>query len=502
MASAALPVYVQTALAHPETERKTWAYGIGPNYIGLFLWVAFFDQLGGSLLGSVGLLPAVMGAAVGGLLAFALLYYGPAIAGLGARQPLAIVATGAFGVSGARWLVSLAMGLAHVVFFAIAVSYATDFTLRGLVSARLLSPRFVLPLTLAGRSFPSALFLVTAVVWSAASSLVALRFVRWVGAIMYVFPILPALVLGGVMLWSLAGLAAQPPPAPEVEAPPELRIQAFLVAIQFVCAFFATAGAASVDWGAASRDKRDVFLGGVVGIAFAVTIVAALALVTIFAARGRAAPALDHVDLATQQKPLAPSPGPVPTFGTVLQNGVGGPVGGAMLMVFGLGSMAPAVFAAFVFGRRLTEVVQRSRRLYLTLLGAAVGVVLIALRITARLDIVFGILGAVFAPITGIVSAEYFRLSRAWSGPRRGFNPAGAIAWVLGLVVGLLPLIGDANGNSVLTRVQPATVLAFVSAFFVHLVLSLCGLTSSVLPVNETTPGATTTAPAASEQPS
>ena len=42
----------------------------------------------------------------------------------------------------------------------------------------------------------------------------------------------------------------------------------------YVVGFFATAGAAGVDFGMNSRDKKDVQMGGLVGIALAIIVTA------------------------------------------------------------------------------------------------------------------------------------------------------------------------------------------------------------------------------------
>ena len=54
-------------------------------------------------------------------------------------------------------------------------------------------------------------------------------------------------------------------------APAALSVLGVLAAmLTYVVGFFATAGAAGVDFGMNSRDKRDVSMGGLVGIALAI----------------------------------------------------------------------------------------------------------------------------------------------------------------------------------------------------------------------------------------
>ena len=44
--------------------------------------------------------------------------------------------------------------------------------------------------------------------------------------------------------------------------------------LTYVVGFFATAGAAGVDFGLNSRDKKDVSMGGLVGVALAIILIA------------------------------------------------------------------------------------------------------------------------------------------------------------------------------------------------------------------------------------
>ena len=56
--------------------------------------------------------------------------------------------------------------------------------------------------------------------------------------------------------------------------------------LTYVVGFFATAGAAGVDFGLNSRDKKDVSMGGLVGIALAIIVTAGLSLLIVAGAYG------------------------------------------------------------------------------------------------------------------------------------------------------------------------------------------------------------------------
>src|SRR4051812_12555854 len=100
----------------PTIAPASWEWGIAPHYIGLFLWIGFFDRLALPVLRDGGLLPSVAGATAGAALAFVLLYLGPAALGLRTRATLRELTGRAFGEAGAKGL-DVLIGLAQVVVF-------------------------------------------------------------------------------------------------------------------------------------------------------------------------------------------------------------------------------------------------------------------------------------------------------------------------------------------------------------------------------------------------
>ena len=114
--------------------------------------------------------------------------------------------------------------------------------------------------------------------------------------------------------------------------------------------------------------------------------------------------------------------------------------------MFGLGSMAPAVYAANLIGWRFRSAWPVLSRTGWTLAGAAASFPIVALGWPMRTGTMFGALGAAFAPVVGALAADYVRQKGLWPGPRRGVNLAGCLAWAIGLVVGLMPLVGPPLG--------------------------------------------------------
>ena len=62
-----------------------------------------------------------------------------------------------------------------------------------------------------------------------------------------------------------------------------------------------------------------------------------------------------------------------------------------------------------------------------------------------------------------------------WRGVRPGWNPAGVAAWGLGVLVGLVPLLGDLVQWSAARRFQPASLYAFLASAGFFLVFSALG---------------------------
>ncbi len=478
-----------------EVEPKPWQTGLAPVYIGMFLWIAFFDQLGRRALPVGGLGWSLLGAAAAGPLSYLLLFRMPALWGHRAGKPLDVVAGSTFGARGVAIVPNLLIGMAQVLLFAVAVGYAIELTFQGLVLGGMVEARALRPAQVGGATLKSPLFLATALFWAVATALVSLKFVRWIAYLMQFFPIFPALVIGGAMLATLTGLRSFHPTGIDPTRPfavlpeGEGHLRAFLLTLQWVFAFSAMAGVMGADWGSGSVSRRDVRVGGWVGIALAPAIVSALALIAVAGYQGSKEAARQSEETRTARSTIqdlgAPSPGldaPDFTFRAVMNGGFDRRVGCVMLLTFGLASLAPAVYSSFVFGVQFNAIGPGISKLTWTMLGTATAWLLIVVGWFERTEGVFNVLGAAFAPVAGAMAADYLRHRGDWPGPRRGFNPAGLIAWAIGLSVGLLPTIGRALGDERMAGLVAAAPLAFVAAFLVYLVLATARLESAAGP--------------------
>ena len=99
-----------------------------------------------------------------------------------------------------------------------------------------------------------------------------------------------------------------------------------------------------------------------------------------------------------------------------------------------------------------------------------------------RTELAFNVLGAAFAPAAGAVAADYRRQKGRWPGPRSGVNPAGLVAWALGLAVGLAPVVAKGIGSARLDAFQPAALWAFLAAYLAYELLALARLESAPSP--------------------
>ncbi|HEY2156458.1 MAG TPA: hypothetical protein VGH33_12560 [Isosphaeraceae bacterium] len=469
----------------PAIVPKPWQTGLGPYYIGLFLWIVYFDQLGLRALPVGGLMWSVLGAAAAGPLCYLLLFRVPATWGQATRKALPELTTSTFGEGGARWIPGLLLGLAQVAWFAVSVSYATDLTLRGLAEVRFLEERAFRPLTLGALRLKGPIFLATALLWSVIAGLIGRKFVRLVAAIMYIFPVFPAILLGGTMMAMLGGLRSFTTTGLDPLGFPVPRGREFFWSLtlvaQLVLGFFAMAGALGADWGAATTSASDVKVGGWVSVGFAPVVIATISLIAVAGFQGRVNPAPITIDGSESpldvrvQRPRASvseirtvGTPPEATFRAILTDGIGGKVGCGMLMIFGAMALAPAVFSAYVFGQSLNASLPRLSRFRWTLVGIGLSLPMTALGLFDRLEPLFTVTGALFAPIAACLTAEFVRHKGVWPGPRRGVNLPGLAGWATGLAVGLLPFAGGR-----FRTFQPATFWAFLAAFVSYGVVAM-----------------------------
>ena len=145
-------------------------------------------------------------------------------------------------------------------------------------------------------TFPHA---AVAIVWAIAAAVVGLKGIRYVAGVNTFAPIVPLVALAILAYGTLGGLGQFDPQSAidaglkmtitlkdhagaQVHAGPALSAWgAFCLIVGYVVGFFATAGAAGVDFGMNNRSKKDVHLGGLVGIALATVVFGGLSLLIV-----------------------------------------------------------------------------------------------------------------------------------------------------------------------------------------------------------------------------
>ena len=407
----ALPLSILAALRAPVLERRGWQSRIAPTFIGLFLWIVFYDQIPKETIPLGGVGWPVLGVLVGGVLCYLLLYYPSAIWGMRTGRPIGIVATSTFGVEGAGWIPGLLLAITQVVWLAVSTYYGTTLSLLGLQFLGFLDPQSF-QFGFAGRSERATpLFLVSSLTWCFAAAFVGRYLVRVIAALMNVFPILPAFMLGLTAVFAMKGFTGfRPEDQPPSLVPGSFHpgVYSMLIAVQMILGFFCSAGLSSADWGAVTSDEKDVRLGGWVGVGlgrlgdsnpgdpqrgvYGTEVVAP---------RAARVPAVDaHRFIATIPALFSPR------------------VAGAMLMGFGLAALAPACYSSYNFSSSLHDRFPRVSRSKWTIVAACLAWLVVMSGRIDRLFDVFSVLGAVLAPACGALAADYF--GRVEPGPGRG----------------------------------------------------------------------------------
>ncbi|WP_197490856.1 hypothetical protein [Planctomyces sp. SH-PL62] len=455
---------VQAQLDQPSPPIRGWSASLAPAYLGVLAWFPLLDTLGGIGPSGASVLSRYPSAVLALIACYGLLYLPLALQGLQTRRRLTVVASEAFGVDGAEWITGVLYGLFAAVWGAIAIAYSVRLTLMGLAAWGLVNQDSLLSTSLGGVPLEGPLALTALAFWTfIIASANGLGLMNVIAAMMRVYSPFAALVLILAAAWcGLQSPASVSPGAASVASAGGATLLEPRI-FQFVFGAFAFAGLMAVEWGGAVRDRRDVRLGGWIGILApgAATLLAALVL----SATGGAG----SIRLA-------------------IADGLGGSTGpriaGALLLLFGLSSLAPACYASALFTQRL--------RGHWPVLRGWTGVWLAGLLfflpgatgLAWRLEAIATIAGAFFASAGGVLAADVLRSRGRWTGLRSGWHAPGAGAWVLGVSVGLAPLAGEWLDAAWLRSVQPAALFAYVVSGVAYLVASRVGTSlASVEPV-------------------
>ena len=446
-----LPSYITSATPNPTANRAPWYKNTAPTYAGIFLWFAFWDSMSANGLTTGGLGAVLLGIVVGGIICHFLFYLIPGLFGLKTGLPLYVVGTSTFGAVGGLIMPGFLMGVLQFGWLAVNTFYSSQALADGL--------------TVPGLFYPLC------IVWALGAAFVGLKGIQYVAKVATYLPVIPLVVLlVGLVLF--AGSAGDYSPAPTVVAPAVVAsggggFKAALAMIAAIVGFFATAGAAGVDFGTNSRDKRDVSLGGIVGIIIAIVFTAGISVIAVAGARaaGVVGAEEDAVKMTFALKKKVPE-------------------GAYALIMIGLtlASFPGACFSSFIAANSFKTVMPKVNPFLSVGIGAIVSILLAVTGWAGNLGSVFGLIGASFGPICGAMAVDYLLNNGEWSGPRAGFNPAGWISWALGFIVGILP--NQLLPASIRVEGIPcAPVAAFVVGAVVYFLCAKAGMLSPLVPM-------------------
>jgi cytosine permease len=225
------------------------------------------------------------------------------------------------------------------------------------------------------------------------------------------------------------------------------------LSITYVVGFFATAGAAGVDFGMSNRDEKDVQMGGLVGIALAILVAGGASILIAAGAFGQTGQyALNTAD-----------PG---FMGRIMGSENAGNWMGLLLAV---AAFPPACFSSFIAANSFKTTLPTVNPFISVGIGTAVSIVLAVTGWAGQLASVFGVIGASFGPICGAMFVDYFLSGQKWAGPRRGWNMAGWISWAVGFIVGVAPLLKIAD-------IPAAPLMAFIVGAVLYYILAKAGM--------------------------
>jgi len=450
-----LPGYITSAVPNPKDKRAPWYKNTAPTYAGIFLWFVFWQDAakasapGGTLAQGVGW--ALISLVISALVCHFLFYLVPGLFGMKTGLPLYIVGTSTFGAQGGFLMPGFLMGVLQFGWVGVNV-YFSSLALSAMIPIKAQ---------------------IIMVIWGALAAFVGLKGIQYVAKVATYLPLIPLVVL----LWLTAStignvgsfdpstlIAAQKAANPM--GPDALGMMGVLaVMLTYVVGFFATAGAAGVDFGLNSRDEKDVKMGGLVGIALAIIVTAGLSLLIVAGTCGAGIPGTDAAGgtLSLSSFELIP---------TIL-----GPDKAKWVMfLLAVAAFPPVCFSAFIAANSFKTTLPKVNPFISVGIGTTVSVILAITGVVAKAISVFVIIGASFGPICGAMLVDYLLSGQKWSGPRAGFNPAGWVAWAAGFVVGILPNLG--------VNVPAAPVLAFIVGAVLYFLCAKMGLQSPVVPVS------------------
>jgi len=487
-----LPSYVASAANNPWDKRAPWFKTTAPTYAGIFLWFVFWQEaankggLGGTL--AAGLPAAFLGLILGALICHFLFYLVPGLLGMKTGLPLYIVGTSTFGAQGGFLMPGFLMGVLQFGWLGVNAYFSGQ----GLSQ--------VIPL-------PAQVLMI---IWAVLAAFIGLKGIQYVARVATYLPLIPVAILLILLVNTLGTLGNFTPDAFKVthqavlgemgeKAEPALCFGGVLAAMMaYTVGFFATAGAAGVDFGMNSRHSKDVHWGGLIGVALATIVTAGAALLIVAGASGAstfqpdAAQAAKDAAAAKQPFSVLRATDLIPI---ILSKGAYKWI----MFLLVISALPGACFSSFIAANSFKTTLPKVNPFISVGIGALVSIVLAVTALANKAQDVFAIVGASFGPICGAMMVDYLLSCGKWTGPRAGFNPAGWIAWAVGFIVGILPNLHAWNAS--IPSVPAAPVAAFIVGAVLYFICAKVGLMSPVIPWSGTAGPAPAPAPAPAQPP-
>jgi cytosine permease len=442
MSNGVLPNYLKLATPNPMENRAPWYKNTAPTYAGIFLWVVFYMKIAEGTLPQAGLGLSLLAQVIAALICHFLFYLVPGLFGMKTGYPLYVVGSSTYGTLGGFVMPGLLMGLLQFGWLGVNVAVSTSFVLQAVgIDASAGTPAFI----------------TVAILWGLAAAFIGVKGIQYVAKVASFLPVVPLIMILIVFFANVGSVGDF-----EVGDGTEPLV-GFLTMIAIVVGFFATAGAAGVDFGMGNRNAKDVQRGGLFGIALAIIIAGGLPLIAIAGANGANPELKSYV------------------FDAVIRE-QGGFLAKSMFILFAIASFAPACFSSFIAANSIGTMFPKANKMGMVFAGAVISIILAATGVALNLVGVFSIIGASFGPVCGSMVADYLLSGRKWSGPRKGINWAGYIAWAAGFIVAILPMVGGEK----FSFISPAPVIAFAIGFVLYAVLAKAGLEPEVVELRPT----------------
>jgi cytosine permease len=456
MSNTSVPSYLECAKPNPAANRAPWYKNIAPVYAGIFLWFVFWsgavssgaDNPGGIL--AAGWPTALLGIFAGAAICYVLFYHVFGRFGQRTGLPLYIVGSSTFGATGGLILPGFLMGLLQFGWVAVNIAGAT----------MALNVMFKFPAGHAG-------LYVIMLAWGIGGVVMALKGIKYVAMISTWLPIIPAATLIVLLAKTVGGLGAfdadllvKAAQAGGIAKPALSGIAIIFLLIGYIVGFTATAGAAGCDFGTNARSKKDVLMGGLMGVTVAIFLTAGIAALIVAGFYGTEA---GKALLAQGSVVLDPM-----GLLTVI---LGEKAGGIAAFLLALCAFPSCCFSSIIAATSIKTTLPKVNPWISCGIGCAIAEVLAMTGVALKLPVIFGFFGASFGPICGAMVAEYLMHKGRWTGPRAGFNPAGWIAWVVGFVIGAQPQL-IAWGLPLGKPLPLNLILAFFAGAIIYAVLS------------------------------